>query len=770
MHHLQALVCSLHLAAALGLLAGCGAAPPGRPGRADVADDLYLLRVADMGQMGRLRDELSRRGLRVRHEYSEAVGLRGALSVQGAAAMMRDLLAQAPDGLLMETQASALRYLMQAAPGCGDGTCAADEAATLLRTTTCSYDCGTPPPRESQDELSNSWHVSTVGADRVWPTTRGEGIHIAVLDTGYDRGLASTHPDRPESLGAGYDFAAGQADFAETDSHGTHVAGIIAAPRNGYGMVGVAPGATVHAYQVFHRRGGGVSAADADIIAAIEAAIRNNIHIINMSLGGPTDSPLEHEALRKAYDAGILAVVAAGNAEDYDAKAVQTAPRHYPGAYPESMSVGATTRSETIAGFSSTGSTVTVSAPGAGVYSTVPVGQGDSYTRAVFDIQGVRMAQLQAVIPAGASLTTVSSLPLVSCGYGRPEDVWTDNTSPATACRTQGKAALVQRGPAGEGQMPVTFADKIRNARMGGAAAVLIYNHRAGDAALAGGQFGADIGVPVPVPVLTLPAGDGEQLVRLLQQGKEVRLSAATTKGDHASYSGTSMAAPVVSGVAALVWSRSRHLSNVQLRQLLSESAVDLGGAGRDDAFGWGRVDAARALGQGTPFARCGDGMVDRASEICDGSMVGGKTCEDYGWDEVAGRRLVCNSRCTAPDTGACECLGKGERFEAAAMVSENMAQGGKRGTLAIYLVKLQGQPVRGALAKVTVRYGGAVSYRYELGPSDSRGMIEDFTPYEGTGMTAGAYEFSVVLSKGGGRCHPDQPTSPPSYTVTIKN
>jgi subtilisin family serine protease len=61
------------------------------------------------------------------------------------------------------------------------------------------------------------------------------------------------------------------------------------------------------------------------------------------------------------------------------------------------------------------------------------------------------------------------------------------------------------------------------------------------------------------------------------------------------------MAAPVVAGVAALVWSAFPSLTAAELRQLLSESAVDLGAPGRDDAFGAGRVDAWRAILQGHP-------------------------------------------------------------------------------------------------------------------------------------------------------------------------
>lgn len=299
---------------------------------------------------------------------------------------------------------------------------------------------------------------------------------------------------------------------------------------------------------------------------------------------------------------------------------------------------------------------------------------------------------------------------------------------------------------------------------------VILYNHRGGDPAVAGGLFGADIGTAQPVPVIVLAAGDGERLAALIQGGAEVRMSVSTTFGDFVAMSGTSMATPVVAGVAALVWARQPSLTNVELRQLLAESAVDLGAPGRDDLYGWGRVDAVRALAQGRPRARCGDGHLDRASEICDGDLIPDKGCEDFGWDDTPQGRLGCNRRCTSVDTSRCACLPGRAPFEVSMDLVQNHIQGGQRGTLATYRVRLAGRPVRGATARVTVRRGGAVAYEYEIGPSNAAGEISDFTPYERTGMTPGLYEFFPVITKGGGRCHDDQPMQPASYTVEIKS
>ena len=132
------------------------------------------------------------------------------------------------------------------------------------------------------------------------------------------------------------------------------------------------------------------------------------------------------------------------------------------------------------------------------------------------------------------------------------------------------------------------------------------------------------------------------------------------------------MAAPVVSGVAALVWSAYKPLSNVALRQLLSERAVDLGSPGRDDLFGSGRIDAVRAMAQASPRALCGDGVRDRQSEVCDGRSSDGITCDDLGYDGVLGGQPGCNATCTGLSAGTCQCVPGRTPFVSTLTLDEN--------------------------------------------------------------------------------------------------
>lgn len=161
-----------------------------------------------------------------------------------------------------------------------------------------------------------------VGAPEVWrradPTgrkVRGEGITVAVVDTGVDY----THSDLGGGFGPGHKVVAGQSfvgggsgDPMDDHGHGTHVAAIIA----GEGRAkGIAPKARLTAYKVLDESGTGN---ESDIIAGIEAAADPanpyRADVLNMSLGGVGDGtePLGRAATRAAQT-GTVVVAAAGN-------------------------------------------------------------------------------------------------------------------------------------------------------------------------------------------------------------------------------------------------------------------------------------------------------------------------------------------------------------------------------------------------------------------------------------------------------------------------
>ncbi|HYJ66421.1 MAG TPA: S8 family serine peptidase [Nocardioidaceae bacterium] len=175
-------------------------------------------------------------------------------------------------------------------------------------------------PMRSSTDVS----VPLIGATEVWERTdadgqqvRGDGVTVAILDTGIDYNL----DDLGGGFGAdfkvvdGYDFANGDDDPMDGNGHGTHVAGIVAGDGGPDGITGVAPGASLTAYKVLHDDGSGY---ESDIIAGIEAAVApDNPHradVINMSLGGVGDGtePIG-QAATAATQEGVVVVASAGN-------------------------------------------------------------------------------------------------------------------------------------------------------------------------------------------------------------------------------------------------------------------------------------------------------------------------------------------------------------------------------------------------------------------------------------------------------------------------
>lgn len=120
--------------------------------------------------------------------------------------------------------------------------------------------------------------------------TRGQGVRIAVIDTGVD----TAHPDLQGAAGASANFVDRDEARFQRDSHGTEVAGVIAArPGNARGIVGIAPDARLLTLKACWERGDGRAACNSFSLAqALAAAIDRGAQVINLSLGGPPDELL----------------------------------------------------------------------------------------------------------------------------------------------------------------------------------------------------------------------------------------------------------------------------------------------------------------------------------------------------------------------------------------------------------------------------------------------------------------------------------------------
>lgn len=206
--------------------------------------------------------------------------------------------------------------------------------------------------------VPQQWALTTIQAFEAWNITTGDEVVIAVLDTG----VSTTHPDLEGKVLPGYNAIQNNHDVEDDNGHGTAVAGLIAANTNNQqGIAGMCWGCRILPVKVLNARGGGH---DASVSRGVRWAVDNGAQIINMSLGGSRESQTLREAIEYAFQQGVLIVASSGN-ERHDGN-----PINYPAAYPEVIAVGATSMSDTIAGFSNTGDYLLLAAPGVNLWTT----------------------------------------------------------------------------------------------------------------------------------------------------------------------------------------------------------------------------------------------------------------------------------------------------------------------------------------------------------------------------------------------------------------
>ncbi|MCC6639019.1 S8 family serine peptidase [Candidatus Falkowbacteria bacterium] len=253
---------------------------------------------------------------------------------------------------------------------------------------------------------SSLWYLDAIKAPNAWEESLGEGVIVAVLDSGFD----ISHPDlinniyinQREVYGDGKDNDRNGYvddfrgwDFVNNDEevkfdvtaqcltpagdcqidavhHGTMIAGIVGAAQNNYlGITGIAPQAKILPLKVLDKDGTGRSE---DVILAIEYAIANGAKVINMSFVGREDDPFLSAAIENAYNRGIAVVLAGGNAEDGITPVNLTDSPRYPVCSDEvndkqfALGVGAVNANNLLSFFSNYGDCIDVVAPGQGIF------------------------------------------------------------------------------------------------------------------------------------------------------------------------------------------------------------------------------------------------------------------------------------------------------------------------------------------------------------------------------------------------------------------
>lgn len=399
--------------------------------------------------------------------------------------------------------------------------------------------------------------ISMVNAPAVWPYTKGAGVRVAVLDTG----IAMYHPDRGNVV-ASTSFVSGEA-VEDFDGHGTHTSGTIAAADNGIGVVGIAPQADLLIAKVLDNTGSGDTSW---LISGIEWAVSNGAKVISMSLGSSSYSSSLDTACTNAFNSGVILVAASGN----DGTNIVD----YPAGLSSVISVAAVDSTSARASFSNYNSDVELSAPGVGVESTVAL-DTTAVGNAVWSNISHQANMMQGTAPGSVSGT------ICNCGLATGTDA--QNTCPNSVA---GNIAHIRRGTN-------TFAQKVAHAFAKGAKGVIISNN-------VSGNFNGTLSDGTSMVAVSISQSDGDQLQTLAQSGIVGTISVDGTLYDY--YDGTSMATPHVAGVAALLFAASgTNTSASEIRNILDNSAHDLGTAGRDQYYGYGLVNASAGLSMVVP-------------------------------------------------------------------------------------------------------------------------------------------------------------------------
>lgn len=393
---------------------------------------------------------------------------------------------------------------------------------------------------------------------------------VCIIDSGYHIG----HSDLQDlNVTATFDSSSGD-PFIDSCGHGTHVAGTIVALANDDGLIGVLPSGELglHIVKTFgddNWTGGSCSYSySSDIVDAGYKCADAGASVINMSLGGGGFTSAAEAAWEDILvNRNVLPVAAAGNDG--------TTGYSYPASYGAVVSVAAIDSSKNLASFSQRNDQVELAAPGVGVESTVPYGAG-----------GVTVSnQNYAASPMERSAETTASGTLVDGGLCDSVGSWS------------GRVVLCERGA-------IAFSDKVANAEAGGAVATIIYNNEAGGFLGSLSCNGPSWRACTSGPAVSMSQEDGQALMST-ELGSSAEVSSVTEApaSGYDTYDGTSMATPHVAGVAALVWSQFPELTAIELRDVLTATAEDLGSAGYDTSFGFGLVQAKAAvdfLGGGT--------------------------------------------------------------------------------------------------------------------------------------------------------------------------
>ena len=199
------------------------------------------------------------------------------------------------------------------------------------------------------------WNIIRMDLNNVWKLTQGQGVKVAVVDTG----INYNHPDLKPNYAGGMNCVKESNPPLDDNGHGTHVAGIIAAAFDNNGIIGIAPKASLYSVKVMRKDGYGKPS---EILKGVEWCVKNNMQVVNMSIGVGDGFEAINKAVQVAAANNITVVCAAGNESEQVL--------NYPARIPETIAVTASDPNDKFAYFSNSGKETDFIAPGMFIYST----------------------------------------------------------------------------------------------------------------------------------------------------------------------------------------------------------------------------------------------------------------------------------------------------------------------------------------------------------------------------------------------------------------
>jgi len=400
------------------------------------------------------------------------------------------------------------------------------------------------------------------------------GMKVCIIDSGLDR---SNQDFEWNNITGTNDSGTGNWD-ENGGPHGTHVAGTIGAADNGVGVVGMAPGVDMHIVKVFNEAGWGYSS---DLAHAADMCSAAGANIISMSLGGGGANSTEENAFKAFTESGGLVVAAAGN----DGNNV----RSFPAGYSSVMMVGANDNNNAIADFSQFPSCDVTSGRGKNRTTTTDETICVEVTAGGVDTLSTYPADMATSASMSAGGVAYSSSSMENSGSVSGGTFYM-GTAESTNSGANGNICMIDRGA-------ISFHDKVQNCQNSGGIGAVIINNEAG-------MLYATLGDTNATSIPAVGAAFEDRTALLAANNADISIGLS----DYGFMSGTSMATPAVSGMAALVWSNHNGCSGTDIRDALKATAEDNGATGHDDYFGHGIVKAKAASDYLTANG-CGGGV-----------------------------------------------------------------------------------------------------------------------------------------------------------------